>query len=796
MSIMLLTLIRIKDALLLKIRHHQNLILQAMFLIALTFIVYSPSFFGSFIFDDIGHIFEDRRLRTFSGLMKIWLYPFEDYQHQYYPLTSTTLWLAHSLWGFKTLGFHLINVSLHSFNALLLWRLLSQLKVPGGYWGAMIFAVSPVNVQSVAWIIELKNVQSCFFYLASAVIFVQMLPQMGRRRWALYGLSLGLFILALLSKAATSSLPLGLLLILFWKRRETFWRDFLLLIPYAIIGGGFASFVKHLEENFSGAGVDLHLSLADRWVLLGQTLWFYASKLVLPIDIRFIYARWQVDATQMLQWLPTLGLILVLGLFVKMRKKWGNGPLVGLLYFFAAVGPLVFMTVAYMRFSYVANHWVYWASLGFTALMATAVAQIFTHQKLRVAVMLVIVCALGTRSWFHAHLYEGPTAIWSHVLEANPVESMAYLNLANDLRKTDTDKSSRMYQLALTYSPYSHRSLFGLGTLYLVNNQPELCRFYTTQALFYSPGDYRIQFQNARARIVLGQVDECQKLLEKILKRKPDQFESIVLLAHVYLIHGRVEDARKLADQAIEIDPEDHQTRGIVGMIQARDGLFEEAKGNLLNSIMRNPKFSDGLLTLGVINHQQGHLGIAIMYYRRALAVNDDAVAANEKLGLALWEQGHWAEALMHCRKAYDLDTARILAGRRAADALGHLGRMDEAKMLFEKLQTSQARSPQLINERAWLLAVMGKPESLPLALQVAQMTQHQVALVLDTLAAAYATTGDFKNATHWCNEALVITGKSGEATLEVGLKARLKSYEQKQRWSSYSREAEPDASN
>lgn len=762
--------------------------LQACFLVALTILVYSPAFHGGFIFDDVGHLVDDRRLRTLAGLMKIWLYPTQDYIHQYYPLTSSTFWLIHRLWGFETLAYHLVNVAFHICNAMLLWRLLSQLKVPGSYWGAMLFAVHPINVQSVAWIIELKNVQSCFFYLACACTFVHFVLNRGKASWGWYALALLLFVGALLSKAATSSLPLGLVLILFWKRRPTFWRDFVLLIPFALMGSVFAGYVKNLEENYSGFGIDLGLNMLDRWALLGQTLWFYASKMVLPIDLRFVYSRWALDGTQVMQWLPNLGLVLAVAVLVKMRRRWGWGPVTGLLYFIAAVGPLAFVSVAYMRYSYVANHWVYWASMGFLTLMATALVQICTQPKLRLVVMLVVVVGLGARSWCHAHIYQTPIMTWEHVLDANPTEAMAHLNLANAIRHENQAASFKHYQLALMYNPYSFRSMFGLGTLYLTNGDAALCRFYTTQALFYYPTNPFFQYQNARAKIVLGQVRDGQAVLEKVLVRNPDQFESIVLLAHVYLIEDRVDDAAKLAERAEAIDPDDQQTLGIIGMVQARRGQYEQAKRNLLDAIIKNPKFNDGLLTLAIINHQEGNLGIARMYYQRVLTLDANSVAANEKLGLLAWEEGKWEEALTHCRKAFELDPTRTLAARRAADALAHLGKFDEALALFNELHKQTPESPQLLNELAWLLAIRGDAQCLPLAMKVARMTDHKVAVVLDTLGASYAVTGDFAKAIDWAQQAIAITQASGEVQLQAGIKARLSLYQQGKYQTHYTR--------
>jgi tetratricopeptide (TPR) repeat protein len=408
--------------------------------------------------------------------------------------------------------------------------------------------------------------------------------------------------------------------------------------------------------------------------------------------------------------------------------------------------------------------------------------------KWRVRIMLAMVLAFGARSWSHAHLYDDPRLIWKHVLDEYPTLAMGHLNYANAIRTDDPHMAFWHYQQALIYNPYSPNSRFGLGTLYLVHDYVELGQFYTSQAMLYNNVSPFIKYQNARCRILLGDVEQGRKILEKVLVTNPNQFETIVLLAHVYLIDNRVEDAQKLADQAVEIDPADKQTLGIIGMIQARQGKFDQAKTNLLKAIMFNPKFIDGLLALGVINHQEGNVGIAKMYYQRVLDINANNTAANEKLGLLCWEQEQWQAALDHCRLAYQADTSRTLAGRRAADALGQLGRIDESLALFREIYEKGQRSPQLLNELAWTLSLKADPRSLTLAQQTAKMTDHRVALVLDTLANTYAATGDFEQAQQWATKALEIAKQSGETQLANGIESRLSLFEQQKPWTQYAR--------
>ena len=262
-------------------------------LLLVTLAAYYPAWHGGLLWDDDAHITRVD-LRSLHGLSRIW---FDiGATQRYYPVTHSAFWVLHRLFGDATLGYHLLNISLHATAAFLFAVILRRLAVPGAVLAAFIFALHPVHVESVAWITELKNTLSGVLYLSAALAYLRF--DMDRRRqW--YALALGLFALALLSKTVTATLPAALLVVFWWQRGQLRLReDVLPLLPFfafGIIGGAVTSWVERTHIGAAGAAFDL--SLIERALIAGRAIWFYLAKLVWPANLVFVYPRWNIDSS-------------------------------------------------------------------------------------------------------------------------------------------------------------------------------------------------------------------------------------------------------------------------------------------------------------------------------------------------------------------------------------------------------------------------------------------------------------------------------------------------------------------
>src|SRR5256714_9485794 len=232
------------------VRLKRGYLILALVLVVTTILAYQPAWHGGFIWDDDAYITNNELLTAPDGLRRIWFSL--DSPSQYFPLVYTMFRFEHAWWGLSPTGYHVVNILLHIANALLLWRLLVRLHVPGAWLAGAIFAFHPVQVESVASITERKNVLMGFFFLLTLLAWLAFVDERTKRPWTFYVLALILYILALSAKTTACTLPAALFLILWLQKKPISWKRIFQIVPFVVLGLAMGSLAIWWERSHQG----------------------------------------------------------------------------------------------------------------------------------------------------------------------------------------------------------------------------------------------------------------------------------------------------------------------------------------------------------------------------------------------------------------------------------------------------------------------------------------------------------------------------------------------------------------
>jgi tetratricopeptide (TPR) repeat protein len=446
-------------------------------LVALALVAYLPVLRADFVWDDFFLIVNNTNMEGLAGLVRTWIEP-ASVRYPWYPLTTTTFWIEHALFGLDPLFYHLDNVLLHAADAVLLFRLASALGIPGAWLAGALFAVHPIHVESVAWIVERKNVLAGLFLLLGLHAFVRAAdlrdlltpsdaPRPWNDRWVLAALAA--FALAMLAKTAVAPAPGALLVLLWLKQGRVTPRDLARVAPFFAVAGALAGITVAMENVVVGENQDfIQLPALARVLLFARIAWFYVGKHLLPLDLMFFYPRWQVDAHDAWQWLPLVAALGLLALCFALRGRWGRGPLAAALVYGGMLLPASsFFNVLFMFYSFVQNHFVYFASLPVVlvlgALLQRAIAAL-PSRPLRVVAVAVVLAPLCALTFAEARTFEREEVLWRASIERNPRAWMALTNLAGILIERGDYKTAEQHlRAAIAVNPVDYWAHNNLG---------------------------------------------------------------------------------------------------------------------------------------------------------------------------------------------------------------------------------------------------------------------------------------------------------------------------------------------
>ena len=616
---------------------HWKTVLQALAIVAAGLCIYWPALYGGWLWDDDVLVTNNSNLHSLRGLWAIWsATPTTDY----WPLTSTFLWIEWHLWGNDPLGYHLCSLALHICSGFLIWRLFNRLGLRWGWFGALLFVIHPLAVELVAWVSEIKNTLSLPFFLLSIDAWLDAEEKQSSGYWR----SVFYYLAAMLAKTSTVMLPLVLLLYCWWKRGHVTWQELKRMIPYVAIAVTLGLITVYFQNKGQGDN-PIELGGATRLIGAGTALFHYLGKFILPMNLMPIYPRWTLAPPSFLQVLafPALAALLF-GLWTQ-RGGWGRHALLGFGFFLLNLLPVLgLVKMRYMNISWAADHLAYVPIVGLVGLVVLGLEQLherlssFSHLfGIEVMSIAMVTGSLLWESHNYARLFSNSKTLWAYTVQHNPQSSIAHNNLGD--------------------------ALLNAGRVSEAIEQFE-------QALKIKPDDPYAHNNFGNALMTAGRMSEAVEQLQQALKVKPDYAEARNNLGAALVRSGSMSEGIEQLEQALSIKPDYAEAHYNAGIAFLRTGRVSEAIGQLGQALKIKPNYAEAHNNLGAALIRTGRISEAIEQFEQALKIRPDDVEAHNNLGIALVRAGRVAEAIEQYEQALkikpDYAVARNLANAQA----------------------------------------------------------------------------------------------------------------------------------
>ncbi len=564
----------------------------------------------------------------------------------YFPVTYSSLWIEWRLWGLNAAGYHVTNVLLHAVSCVVLWRVFVRLKIPGAWLAALLFAVHPVNVESVAWIAERKNVLAMLFYAVTAWALIRFV-QGGERRW--YFISLAAFLLSLLAKPAAVAWPCVAFGIVWWMTRFKSEdqsagsrssavptpKIIVWVAPFLLMAVVLALVTVWFQNHFAIKGdVVYERDFSSRVATAGLAIWFYLGKALVPWPLSFIYPMWKMTPLSLVYFLPLIGLVVTFVVGWVFRKRWGTPVLLGLIYFVLLLAPILgIFKISFQRYSYVADHWQYFALPAITVVVALTIRRLPYFRF--VGVMLVML--FGWLTILQARIYHDSETIWTDTLRKNPDSWVALGGLGlKRMRAGRLEEGIVLCERSLEIYPHQGESHANLGL----------------------------------ALLKLGRVDEGIQHLRNAIQIEPDYVPTYCNLADALKAQGKFDEAIALYKEAIRLGPTVPLSYNALGSLYAEQRRKDEALELFRKAVALWPNYMNALSNLGAMLTSQGKPKEGLPYLKKAVALDPNYAGARANLGNALLDLKQFTEAREQFEVALRIDPELVPAKYGLADCL------------------------------------------------------------------------------------------------------------------------------
>jgi tetratricopeptide (TPR) repeat protein len=631
----------------------RRFLLCCLLVASATFIAFVPSLHNGFVnWDDDRSIMlnPDAHGVNARHIAKVFT---STYLNHYLPVTMLSFMGEYSLFKADPAGYHWTNLLLHVVNALLLLGLIVALsgRYSVGLLTALLFAVHPLSVESVAWIAERKGVLSATFYFISLLSYVRY-KKNGRR--AYFIMCMGSFVLSLLSKSMAVSLPFVLLLMDYLMGRKIDKKNLLEKMPFFILSAIFLCSAYFSKQDPMNQGP--HYTLVQSILGPAYNICFYLVKTIFPVHLCALYSTGEHDAGLTVK--MALSAILLCGIAILVYRSRRSSKIVvfSALFFLVTLLP-VLQIVSSGGWTNVADRYTYVPLIGVYFLIATGYSLLFkkasennaTVRTAKVIGSMAIIVLLSCMTYNRCGVWHDGFTLWNDVIKTDP-SAVAYTNrgfaYASEHNYT---RAVGDYNQAIDLNPAYAPIYNNRGNAYSALGDNALAIKDYNQAIAIDPRYAQAFGNRGIAYKTLGDFDRAVEDFSQAIRLAPMYAIAYNNLGAAYCFKGEIDLSISAFSRAISLDPESGEAASAFygrGLALCFKGDLKRAVEDYDRAIKLRPDYAEAYNNRGVALKDMGNLHEAIESFNHAIALNSRYAQAYYGRGLALKVGGDNARAL------------------------------------------------------------------------------------------------------------------------------------------------------
>ena len=595
--------------------------LSLALIIILTFLVYANSLNGKFIWDDNFLVKDNLYIRSWSNLPKIFVRDWGQgagVQYSFYrPLCIVTYMIDYSIGGLDVRIYHFTNIILHILVSLALFWLIVLLyeDVFVAFLTSAFFAVHPIHTEAVAYISGRADVLAALFVLISFAFYVK---NDRKKKTLFYFLSLFSFVLALLSKECAMMFPILLFFYHYAFRKKIRPGPFFSITAIAGVYVFFRSFIL----RFARIAAEALTGAPERVPGFFAAIANYLKLLILPFNLHMEYTDrlFGFSDPRVISGLAISTIILI---YAFRKKNESRFVFFCIAWFFIVLLPV---SNIYPIAFYMAEHYLYFPSIGFFLLLARILSLVSRTRRFKIFTMLFIFFLLAAYSYLtikQNRYWRDPMSFYHRTLKFSSQSARVYVNFGKAYEDAGkTEKAIKMYKRAMEIDPELANSYYNLGVIYSKSGRSEEAMGLFEKAIELDP-NYASAYNNL-GNLYNDKGDRLKaiRLYKKVVAINPDYAAAYQNLANAYKDTGQFGKALRAYQKAIELDPGFAEAYNNLGILYAALGDKEKATSFFKKAIEKKPDLPNAYYNLGVAYRDMGEEDEARIFFEKAKEVS------------------------------------------------------------------------------------------------------------------------------------------------------------------------------